>query len=174
MEQPLTAKEDERYNNCVELPEKVELITGLMEDMVSNGKLTRGEVRLVWAQLSDKIKVLEGEAEKAKADGKAKKVSKIQEAIEKMEARRDGLADIKPMGKGPSPSFLCFHEFALLTRFRSFPAFVSVLDQARGANQAFEEGTQRDRKAREGWRQAADGRFDRQKNWAEAGPSRRA
>ena len=64
---------------------------------MTDGKLTKGEVALVRDQLSEKLRSLEGELCKAKADGKAKKCAKIEEAIAKIEEKKDLLAERKPI-----------------------------------------------------------------------------
>ena len=67
-----------------------------MERMVTEGRLTKGEISLVREQLSDKVAQLSQELERAKADGKSKKAAKIDEAIERILDRKDSLAELKP------------------------------------------------------------------------------
>ena len=67
-----------------------------MERMVTEGRLTKGEISLVREQLSDKVAQLSEELERAKADGKSKKAAKIDEAIERILDRKDSLAELKP------------------------------------------------------------------------------
>ena len=57
---------------------------------------------LVWGiqvqeQLRDRIKRLEGDAAKAKSDGKSKKLAKLEEGIEAIKAKLDSLSELKPM-----------------------------------------------------------------------------
>jgi hypothetical protein len=95
--QELTPREDQIYNSSVELSEKIEWVSASLEKMVNDGKLTKGEVALVRDQLTEKLRSLEGELSKAKADGKAKKQAKIEEAIAKVEEKKESLSGRKPI-----------------------------------------------------------------------------
>mmetsp|Transcript_7121 Transcript_7121/g.18397 ORF Transcript_7121/g.18397 Transcript_7121/m.18397 type:complete len:415 (-) Transcript_7121:109-1353(-) len=93
----LDAREEKIYNNSLELSEKIDFVSCAMEQMVNDGKLTKGEVGLVRDQLSEKLKGLEAERQKADAAGKMKKVAKIEQAMGKVVMKKALVDGRKPI-----------------------------------------------------------------------------
>jgi len=65
--------------------------------MVASGNLTNGEKDMVLAQLASKLEQLEGQLASAEADGKAKKVEKLQELLSELRVKLAATRDVKPI-----------------------------------------------------------------------------
>mmetsp|Transcript_9251 Transcript_9251/g.23643 ORF Transcript_9251/g.23643 Transcript_9251/m.23643 type:complete len:409 (+) Transcript_9251:240-1466(+) len=93
----LTDEEQQLYDEAQALPEKVEWVTKLLEEMVEAGGLTAAEKSDMLEQLGTKVEALDQEIRKAKADGKDKKAEKLAEGREQVATRAAALAGKPPI-----------------------------------------------------------------------------
>jgi len=100
---PLTDSEQNFYDSVsmTSLEEKLAFVKSQQHQQVDDGKLTVGERLMLLQQVGERIDTLKDEKTQAEADGKAKRVQNLTNALSKAEERKASLEKI--VGKPPPP-----------------------------------------------------------------------
>jgi len=83
------------------LKEKMKIMAVELQESIDNGELTSEEKSAVLEQLAGKLEALQEQLTKAEAEGKAKTVTKLEEAKEKLKATKATVADNSPAPIAP-------------------------------------------------------------------------
>jgi hypothetical protein len=97
--QPLTDDEQHRYDtlDAEALEEKQRWLSKQLEAMVDGGQLTAAEKDAVVAQLAGKLEQLEAQVASAEAEGKAKRVEKLQGMLAELRVKCAATRELKPI-----------------------------------------------------------------------------
>ena len=95
----LTEEEQHRYDtlDAAVLEEKQQWLSKQIEAMIDQGQLTSGEKEVVLQQLALKTEQLEAQIASAEAEGKAKRVEKLQQLLTELRTRAGIVRDAKPV-----------------------------------------------------------------------------
>ena len=97
--QPLSDEEQDLYDvtSREALEEKVVWLEACIKDMADAGQLTAGEKQQVLSTMAGRLDTLAGDLAEARAEGKAKKVGKLEQQAAQIEARRSAISQVEPV-----------------------------------------------------------------------------
>eukprot|EP00912_Choanoflagellata_sp_UC4_P000699 UC4_evm2s431 len=94
--EPLDEEEQDLYDRCVALPEKIEYLKRELEIHMKNLTIDKIEKQVMVSDLADKIDILTSEIEEHRSSLKPKKLARLETQLQEFHARRERLSAANP------------------------------------------------------------------------------